>query len=113
MRTLIVASLAMSIALPDVAESRNITHTYMTSYCLSGTMADGTQVRSRSVASNFLPMGARIRLVGRSFFGMRRFVVRDTGGALFDGHLDAWSSSCSRSFSWGRRAVAFKMGWGR
>jgi 3D (Asp-Asp-Asp) domain-containing protein len=75
-------------------------------------MADGTGVRLRSVASNVHPLGTRIRLTGRPFFhGMRRFVVRDTGGALGDGHLDVWWPSYFDCLRWGRRPVTYKLGW--
>lgn len=120
MRNLIVAGLSSITLLaacdpsPAVATSgRRIFRTYATSYCEHGVMRDGSYTRPRSIASNFLPLGARIRLVGRSFFGMRRFVVRDTGGALFDGHVDVWSPSCATSIAWGRRPVSFHIGWAR
>ena len=114
LKKITVAAAVMSIlSLPDAAHARRLTHTYATSYCLRGTMADGSYTRRRSIASNFLPMGTKIRLVGRSFFGMRRFVVRDTGSALYDGHVDIWSDSCSRSIRWGRRPIAFHYGWRR
>lgn len=81
-----------------------------TCYALQGTMADGTKVRRRSVASNVLPLGTKIRLVGRqSFYGLRVFYVRDTGSALGDGHLDFWHPSRARCISWGRRHVAFRV----
>lgn len=85
--------------------------TYATSYCLHGRMADGTYVRWGSAASNHLRLGTRIRLVGASFFGRRRFVVRDTGSALWDGHLDLWHPSCGASRAWGSRSVRYRLGW--
>lgn len=111
-RLLPLAALAAAL-IPARADAMTLHRTYATSYCLHGTMADGSYTRPRSVASNFLVPGTRIRLVGRSFYGMRRFVVRDTGSALSDGHLDLWADSCGRSIRWGRRAVTFKLGWGR
>lgn len=111
MRRLIPLAAVAAVLIPSKAEA--LTRTYATSYCLHGTMADGSYTRPRSVASNFLPPGSRIRLVGRSFYGMRRFVVRDTGSALRDGHLDLWADSCARSIRWGRRSVSFKLGWAR
>ena len=84
---------------------------YATSYCLHGTMANGRHVHRRAVANNFLWMGTKIKLVGRSFFGLRRFVVSDTGPALRDGHFDLWSPSCWRSRAWGRRTIRYKIGW--
>lgn len=108
----IVASLCLVVVQTTEASSRLI-HSYSTSYCLHGTMADGSYTRRRSVASNFMPFGTKIRLVGRSFYGMRRFIVRDTGSALFDGHLDLWHTSCSNSITWGRRSITFHFGWQR
>lgn len=86
--------------------------TTATSYCLNGRMADGTTVRGGSAASNVLRLGTRITL-DRGFFGRRRFVIRDTGSALWDGHLDLWASSCAASARWGRRRIAYRIGWAR
>jgi len=80
-----------------------------TSYCLSGTMADGSQVRWGSVASNWHPLGTRITLNGPAFYGLRRFVVRDRIG--YGSELDFWAPNCGQSFSWGRRTVTYKIGW--
>lgn len=98
---------------PTGAHAATIRTSYATSYCLSGTMANGRQVHRRAVANNFLFPGTKIRLVGRSFYGLRRFVVSDTGPALADGHFDLWSASCSRSIRWGKRTIRYKRGWGR
>jgi 3D (Asp-Asp-Asp) domain-containing protein len=98
---------------PSTAHA-GVHHTYATSYCLNGTMADGSTVRMRSAASDWLPLGTHIRLIGRPFLGgLRRFVIRDTGPALSDGHLDIWHPSCSASVAWGARPVRFKLGWGK
>lgn len=86
--------------------------TYATCYNLHGVMRDGSYTRARSVASNVHRMGTRIRLIGRSFHGRRRFVVRDTGPALSDGHIDIWYMGFS-CFAWGRRGITYKLGWGR
>ena len=75
-------------------------------------MANGQTVHNRAVASNIYPLGTKIRLIGKSFFGLRRFVVSDTGSALSDGHFDLWSRSCDRSIQWGRQPIKFKFGWG-
>ena len=85
-----------------------------TSYCGGGVMADGSYIRPRSVAMNSLPLGTRIELVGpksRTFYGLRRFVVRDRIGAY--SQLDFWHRSCSASTSWGRRPVKFVLGWSK
>lgn len=97
---------------PGVAHSYTLRSSYATSYCLQGTMANGNYVHKRAVANNFLLPGTKIRLVGRSFYGLRRFVVSDTGPALRDGHFDIWSPSCGRSIAWGRRSIQYKLGWG-
>lgn len=100
---LILLGLALFVAF---AEGRS---TYATAYCLSGRMADGSYVRPGSAASNVLRLGTRIRLTGRSFFGRRYFVIRDTGGALGDGHLDLWTSSCGTARAWGHRSVTYRV----
>lgn len=112
-RRVIGAAALVAAALPagDVQAHDGSRGTYATSYCLQGRMADGTFVRPGSAASNVLRLGTRIRLVGRSFFGRRRFTIRDTGGALGDGHLDLWHSSCSTSMAWGARRVRYRLGW--
>lgn len=89
-------------------------HTYATCYSLSGTMADGSGVRLRSAASNVHPLGTKIRLVGRPFYrGLRRFVIRDTGSALYDGHVDIWWYSYRDCLLWGKRPIKYKLGWGK
>lgn len=99
------------------AEARSrFVHTYATCYNLWGSMRDGSYTRPRTVASNALSLGTRIRLVGpRSFLGVRKFVVRDTGGALGDGHLDIWYGTPRGNFAscslWGQRPVTYKIGW--
>lgn len=76
-----------------------------TSYCLSGTMADGTQVRHRSAAQNSLPLGSKIKLDRAGPHGFRIWYVRDRIG--HGSQLDFWSSRCSTSRNWGRRNVKF------
>lgn len=116
--TIMLAGLAL-VPAPAEARKYKVHRTYATCYNLTGLMADGTYTRPRSVASNVLPLGTKIRLIGRSFHGMRRLVVRDTGApwALGDGHLDIWFGTPSgRFFScsvWGKRSVKYKRGWGR
>jgi 3D (Asp-Asp-Asp) domain-containing protein len=87
-----------------------------TSYCLQGKTASGKQVSKRTAAHNFLfsPFrDVKIRIVGPQPGpgGIRRYIIRDTGPALADGHFDLWSSSCSRSIQFGRRMIKWKMGW--
>jgi 3D (Asp-Asp-Asp) domain-containing protein len=97
----------------STAGAYTIRSNYATSYCLHGTMANGKYVHKRAVANNFLFPGTRIRLVGRSFYGLRKFVVSDTGPALRDGHFDIWADSCSKSIAWGSRSIRYKIGWRR
>ena len=78
------------------------------SYCSAGTvMADGSHVRSGSVASNRHPLGTRIYLTGRSFFGRRSFTVRDRIG--YGSDLDFWTPSCRAAHVWGRRYVTYRI----
>lgn len=81
-----------------------------TSYCLHGTMSDGTYTRSRSAANNSLPLGTKITLVGRQTGpgGMRRYVVRDHIG--WGTELDLWTPTCGVALAWGRRYVRFRIG---
>ena len=83
-----------------------------TSYCQSGLMADGTNTRARSAASNALPLGTKIRLVGRAGpNGIRLYVIRDRIG--WGSELDLWTSSCSDALAFGRRNLRFKIGWSK
>ena len=80
--------------------------------CSAGTiMADGTRVRSGSVAMNRHPLGTRIELVGARFEGRRRFTVRDRYG--WGTELDLWTPSCSGAVAYGRRTVRYRVGWTR
>lgn len=81
-----------------------------TAYCLSGVMADGSYVRTGSVAHNGYPLGTRVTITP-SFFGRRRFVVRDRIGWGTD--LDIWTPYCGTAFAWGRRVVRIRVGWRR
>lgn len=81
---------------------------HATSYCQSGTMADGTQTRTHSIAMNSLPMGTHIRL-SHPVFGMVRFVVRDRIG--WGSELDVFTSSCKAAVTFGRRTLHYKIGW--
>jgi hypothetical protein len=79
-----------------------------TSYCLHGTMADGTYTRPGSVANNSLPLGTRIRVWPR-VFGHRRWVIRDRIGWGTD--WDFWNDSCSIAASFSPRPVKITIGW--
>lgn len=87
-------------------------HTYATCYDLRGHTSSGTKVNRRTAAHNFLKPGTKIRLVGRQAGpgGIRRYIIRDTGSALYDGHLDLWApSGC---IQYGKKQVKYKLGWG-
>lgn len=105
----LVAVVALCLA-PTVAESRTyVVHSTAYTPCSSGTiMADGTRTRLRSVANNFLPLGSKIRLVGRPGpYGLRIFYVRDRIGS--GSQLDFWVPSCRDGILWGRRIVKFRV----
>lgn len=112
-----IAALAVATAVaitPSASAKPKVFSSSATSYCLTGTMANGKQVHSRAIASNKLKLGTKIRLVGgNGFYGRRLFVVSDTGPALADGHFDIWSSSCDTSRRWGHRPIKYKIGWGK
>lgn len=80
-----------------------------TAYCLRGRMADGTFVRAGSAASNRHPLGTRIYVRGPG--GRKKWTIRDRIG--HGSELDFWVPTCSAAFAWGRRSVAYRMGWGR
>ncbi len=103
-RALPLAALVVAVAPADAGTTRTAEST---SYCLTGRMADGTQTRAGSVAMNRHPLGTRITLVGVTFQGRRRFVVRDRIG--WGSALDFWSPSCAQSRQWGRRVVRYKL----
>lgn len=86
---------------------------YATSYCLNGVTASGTYVNHRTAAHNWLPFRTKIKLVGRQAGpgGVRRYIVRDTGPALADGHFDLWSPSCAASIRFGKRSIRWRLGW--
>ena len=84
--------------------------TSSTAYCLTGTMADGSLTRARSVAHNGFPLGTRLS-ISPSPTGRRRFVVRDRIG--WGTELDFWLPSCLWARSWGRRVVHVRVGWPR
>lgn len=115
--TAALLTLAHAVDKPEPAQARPDAKVYRTSataYCLQGRTASGTYVNKRTAAHNFLRPGTKIRLVGRPFIGgIRRFIIRDTGSALGDGHLDLWTGSCAAAIQWGRRPVAYKRGWGK
>jgi 3D (Asp-Asp-Asp) domain-containing protein len=98
-RILATAAAAMAFT-PATADATDLSST---AYCDSGRMADGTQTRPGSVASNLYRLGTRLR-VSRSPYGRGQvFVVRDRVG--WGSSLDFYVASCSRARYWGRRTV--------
>jgi 3D (Asp-Asp-Asp) domain-containing protein len=76
-----------------------------TAYCLSGQMADGSQVRDGSVASNAYPLGSELE-IRPSPTGRRYYRVRDRIG--WGTQLDFWLPTCSAARAWGRRTVRIR-----
>jgi 3D (Asp-Asp-Asp) domain-containing protein len=100
MRRILAAAFAAVAVTPATADAADLSST---AYCQGGTMADGSQTRPGSVASNLYRLGTRLR-VSRSPYGRGRvFVVRDRVG--FGSDLDFFVASCSRARYWGRRTV--------
>lgn len=82
-----------------------------TCYDLRGVTASGHYVNKRTAAHNFLWPGTHIRLIGKQAgpTGVRRYIVRDTGPALSDGHFDLWApGGCAR---FGVRTIKWRLGW--
>jgi 3D (Asp-Asp-Asp) domain-containing protein len=105
MRRILAAAFAAVAVTPATADAAS---TDATSYCEHGRMADGSWTRWGSAAMNGVPLGTRITLTGRSFYGRRRFIVRDRIG--WGSRLDLWAPTCSMSVRWGRRTVNYKLG---
>lgn len=107
------AFLASAVALvtvpPPVAEAAPKS-TLATCYDLQGVTASGTYVDRRTAAHNFLIAGTKIRIVGShpGPGGIRRYVIRDTGPALSDGHFDLWAPSCA---GWDNPVITWRFGW--
>jgi hypothetical protein len=108
--TAAVALAALTLPAP-AAEAYDRT-VQATCYDLSGTTASGRPVGPRVAAHNYIPLGTKIRLIGRwaGPTGVRRYVVADTGApwALGDGHLDLWAPSC---LGWPNPTVTWRFGW--
>jgi 3D (Asp-Asp-Asp) domain-containing protein len=110
LRALVAGVAAATLAASPAQAART---SYATCYQLQGITSSGTYVNKRTAAHNFLPPGAKIRLVGRQAGprGVRKYIVRDTGPALSDGHFDLWApSGCIR---FGKRTIRWKLGWRR
>lgn len=77
----------------------------VTSYCLHGTTASGTQAGIGTVAADpSIPFHTRLWVEGWSdMHGVG--TVLDRGRAITAGHLDVWTPSCREAILWGRRHV--------
>lgn len=84
-----------------------------TSYCLHGTMSDGTYTRERSAAANNLRLGTKIRITSKKSGpgGLRLYVIRDHIGSGTS--LDLWTNSCRTAYNFGRHTLRYKRGWGK
>ncbi len=79
-----------------------------TSYCLNGTMADGTPARRWSAAHNGLPLGTHVWITP-AVRGRHRWTVRDRIG--WGTQLDLWAPTCTQAIAYGRRTVHLRIGW--
>lgn len=105
MRRILAALAAVVAFTPATADAAT---TGATSYCEHGRTASGRWTTWGTAAMNGVPFGTRITLTGRSFYGLRHFVVRDRIG--HGSRLDLWAPSCSMSRRWGRRTVTYTLG---
>lgn len=101
MRKMLLAAVAAVLLAPGPADAA-------TSYCLRGTMADGSWTRTGSLAHNGFALGARVWATP-AVFGRHRWTVRDRIG--WGSEADFWSSSCIRARTFGRRGVTLTRGW--
>lgn len=108
-----VATLVILGSLSAVPAADAARYSYATCYDLQGRTASGTYVNRRTAAHNFLWPGTKIRLIGRQAGpgGIRKYIVRDTGPALRDGHFDLWAPSGCIQF--GKRQIKWKIGWAK
>lgn len=102
---------ACALLLPSEAQSAR--KSYATCYQLRGYTSSGTYVNKRTAAHNFLMPGTKIRLIGRQAGprGVRKYVIRDTGPALSDGHFDLWAPG--NCMAYGKRRIKWKFGWSK
>lgn len=78
-----------------------------TSYCTSGTMADGAQTHFGAVAMNGVPFGTQVELLGGEFAG-DVFTVEDRIG--WGSQLDVFQISCPAAWQYGRELVSVSIG---
>lgn len=77
-----------------------------TAYCLTGTTATGTQVRSGTVAVDprIIPLGTKLLVSG---YGRSR--AEDTGSAIKGRRIDVWFRSCADARRWGVRRIRIQV----
>lgn len=101
-----VAATAIGLSQAQQTDASSTYRATATSYCLTGTMADGTSTRPGSAASNRHPLGTRIRLT-RPAHGRKNWVIRDRIGHGTE--LDLWVGSCGKAIKYGRKNVSYKI----
>ena len=69
--------------------------------------ADGTQVRDGIVATNFLPMGTRVKFP--DIYGDKEFVVKDRMNARYFKHIDIWMEDLSDAREFGNKYTALEI----
>jgi len=110
----LLTALAVLLHIPVPAAKAAKTHpSYATCYDLQGKTKSGKWVNKRTAAHDFLPFRTKIRIVGPNAGpgGIRRYIVRDTGPALSDGHFDLWSpGGC---LAYGSKPIRWKIGWAK
>lgn len=108
----IACAAAIAAALTAVPAEAKYKYAKATCYDLTGKTASGKFTAPGTAAHNFLPFGTKIRLVGKQAgpAGRRRYVIRDTGSALYDGHFDLWAPKgyCT---AFGVRTIKYRFGW--
>lgn len=69
--------------------------------------ASGTHVRDGVVASNYLPIGTRVRFP--DVFGSKIFIVEDRMNARYDKKIDIWSDDLQFSKNFGVRYLKMEV----
>ena len=112
MKKITTATLGILALLAHPADAK-VKTSKATCYDLQGRTSSGHYVNKRTAAHNFLFPGTKIRIVGRQAGpgGVRKYIVRDTGPALADGHFDLWAPGGCIQF--GVRTIRWKIGWAR
>jgi 3D (Asp-Asp-Asp) domain-containing protein len=98
------AAPAPSRGAPSGAGPRTVTST---AYCLDGTTASGSPVRTGIAAMNGVPLGTSVQVLDGPLAGTT-LVVADRIG--HGSELDVWFADCEAARSYGRRAVRVALG---